>query len=107
MLAIRARIPSACLQAVASKLSRGAQTAAAISRSDEYATISDRDIAYFQSVLGDRGIVTDPDALQPLNKSACVCLTTCSRDCHHSQTVSNIAIAGTGWASTKAKAVWL
>lgn len=47
---------------------RSAQTAAATSRRDEYAAISDRDIEFFRDVLGDRGVVTDPDALQPLNK---------------------------------------
>lgn len=48
---------------------RNAHTAAATTRRDEYATISDRDITFFRDVLGDRGVVTDPDALQPLNKS--------------------------------------
>ena len=50
------------------KFVRSAQTAAATSRRDEYAAISDRDINFFRDVLGDRGVVTDPEALQPLNK---------------------------------------
>ncbi|MCJ1242586.1 hypothetical protein MMC14_010595 [Varicellaria rhodocarpa] len=50
------------------KLCRGAQTATAVSRRDEYTAITDRDIAYFRDVLGERGVVTDPDALEPLNK---------------------------------------
>ena len=68
MLAIRPWSRAACLQTVFSKFVRGAQTAAAVSRSDEYAEISDGDIAYFRDVLGDRGVITDTDALQPLNK---------------------------------------
>lgn len=53
---------------LASQLVRHAQTATAISRRDDYAVITDADIAHFRSILGDRGVVTDPDALQPLNK---------------------------------------
>lgn len=68
MLAIRPWSRAACLQTVLSKFVRGAQTAAAVSRSDEYAEITDRDIAYFRDILGDRGVITDKDALQPLNK---------------------------------------
>lgn len=58
---------SACSQTL-TKLVRSAQTAGAISKRDEYAAITDRDIAFFRDVLGNRGVVTDPDALQPLNK---------------------------------------
>ena len=47
---------------------RGAQTAAAILRNKDYAQIKDRDVAYFRDILGDRGVITDPDALQPLNQ---------------------------------------
>lgn len=50
------------------KLARGAQTAA-VSRHNDYASITDADIAHFRGILGDRGVITDPDALQPLNKS--------------------------------------
>ena len=50
------------------KLVRSALTAAAISRRDEYAAITNSDIAFFRDVLGERGVVTDPEALQPLNK---------------------------------------
>ena len=71
MLARRAWERAACRQSFVGRLVRGAQTAASVSRSDEYSAISDRDIAYFQDVLGDRGVVTDPDALQPLNRSTC------------------------------------
>ena len=53
---------------LASQLVRHAQTATTISRRDDYAVITDADIAHFHSILGDRGVVTDPDALQPLNK---------------------------------------
>lgn len=67
MLARRAW-PRASLHNTLSKLVRNAQTAAATPRRDEYAAISDRDIAFFRDVLGDRGVITDPDALQPLNK---------------------------------------
>lgn len=68
MLAIRPWSRAACLQNVVSRFIRGAQTAAAVSRNDEYAEISDGDIAYFRDILGDRGVITDTDALQPLNK---------------------------------------
>ncbi|KAL3143740.1 hypothetical protein ABBQ32_003572 [Trebouxia sp. C0010 RCD-2024] len=67
MLARRAW-PRASSHIILSKLVRNAQTAAATPRRDEYAAISDRDIAFFLDVLGDRGVITDPDALQPLNR---------------------------------------
>lgn len=68
MLAVRPWSRAARLQNVVSRFVRGAQTAAAVSRNDEYAEISDCDIAYFRDILGDRGVITDTDALQPLNK---------------------------------------
>lgn len=68
MFALKSWRRVACLQPEVSKFVRGAQTAATVSRRDEYASICDRDIAFFRDVLGDRGVVTDSDALQPLNK---------------------------------------
>lgn len=68
MFALKTWRRVACLHPEVSKFVRGAQTAATVSRRDEYASICDRDIAFFRDVLGDRGVVTDSDALQPLNK---------------------------------------
>ncbi|KAL0018871.1 hypothetical protein WJX79_008052 [Trebouxia sp. C0005] len=68
MLAIRQWRRSACLQTILKNFARGAQTAAAISRNKDYAEIHDRDVAYFRDILGDRGVITDPDALQPVNR---------------------------------------
>ncbi len=67
MLAFGRWSRSACLQTILNN-ARGAQTAAAISRNSDYAQITDHDVAYFRDILGDRGVITDPDALQPLNK---------------------------------------
>lgn len=49
------------------QLTRSAQTAA-VARRDDYASLTDADVKYFESVLGARGVITDVDALQPLNK---------------------------------------
>ena len=67
MLAHSAR-RSACFGTLLIRSVRSAQTAASTSRRDEYAAISDRDITFFLDVLGDNGVVTDPHALQPLNR---------------------------------------
>ncbi len=68
MLAVRPWSRSACLQTLLNNFARGAQTAAAVSRNDVYAEIKESDVAYFRDILGDRGVLTDPDALQPFNK---------------------------------------
>ncbi len=68
MLAIRPWSRSAALQTIFNSFARGAQTAAAVCRNKDYAEIEDHDIAYFKDILGDRGVITDPDALQPLNQ---------------------------------------
>ena len=64
MLALKARSAAR----LASQFVRSAQTATSISRRDDYASITESDIAHFRSILGDRGVITDADALQPLNK---------------------------------------
>ena len=73
---------------LACKLSRGAQTAATVRR-DDYASIKDADLQHFRSILGDRGVVTDPDALQPLNKSVIVAGNVC---CMHMPVSSRIGL---------------
>lgn len=66
MLALRAWSASSWLRYVCT-FTRSAQTAAT-TRRDDYAAITDADVAHFRNILGERGVVTDPDALQPLNK---------------------------------------
>lgn len=56
------------MRTILNNFARGAQTAAAISRNKDYGELEDRDVAYFRDILGDKGVITDPDALQPLNK---------------------------------------
>ncbi len=62
MLRLRSRIAPLCLQSV-----RSASTAAA-SRNESFATLEDKDRNFFREVLGDTNVITDTDALQPLNE---------------------------------------
>jgi len=45
-----------------------AASGATLQRSTRFAELTQDDLAFFRSVLGDRGVVTDPDALEPYNK---------------------------------------
>lgn len=58
-----------------------------LSRDPRFATVQDVDLAFFESVLGPEGVVTDPHELQPFNKSVLCALAgdlavhTCVLDC--------------------------
>ena len=52
------------------KLTRAVQTATGITRGAEFNVVCEQDLAFFRSVLGDRGVVTEPDVLYPLNMLA-------------------------------------
>lgn len=61
-LRLSSKITSLCFQSV-----RCASTAAA-SRNASFATLEDSDRNFFRDVLGESNVITDTDALQPLNE---------------------------------------
>jgi len=58
-----------------------------LSRDPRFASVQDADLAFFESVLGPGGVVTDPHELQPFNKSVLralagdLALSACPLDC--------------------------
>ncbi|KAI8477357.1 MAG: hypothetical protein J3K34DRAFT_453004 [Monoraphidium minutum] len=60
------RLGTAVPQQLASSARRAA-SGAALQRGEQYAQLSPDDVAYFRGVLGERGVITDPDALEPYN----------------------------------------
>ena len=40
----------------------------AVERDPRFATVTDADLTFFESVLGSAGVVTDPHELQPFNR---------------------------------------
>ena len=62
LLRLKGRIAPLCLQSL-----RCASTAAA-SRNASFATLEDKDRNFFRDVLGESNVITDTDALQPLNE---------------------------------------
>ena len=56
------RFASVCLQSL-----RHASAAAA-SRNPSFATLEDKDRNFFRELLGETNVITDADALQPLNE---------------------------------------
>ena len=62
LLRLNRNVAPHCLQSV-----RCASTAAA-SRNASFATLEDKDSNFFREVLGESNVITDTDALQPLNE---------------------------------------
>ncbi|GJP84189.1 hypothetical protein CLOP_g14277 [Closterium sp. NIES-67] len=46
---------------------RAAYATVAVSRDPQFATLEDADVEYFKGVLGERGVITDPDAVGAAN----------------------------------------
>lgn len=46
----------------------------AVARDPSYSRVSEDDIEFFKSVLGDRGVVEDETALEPMNRCAKACI---------------------------------
>lgn len=70
MLRAFAQSISLCRYRVAHSIASGARAAsgAAVQRSAQFAELNQDDVAFFRSVLGAKGVVTDPDALEPYNQ---------------------------------------
>ncbi len=66
------------VQAVDVQPSRNLATIAS-SRSPEYAEVSQSDLDYFKEVVGTHGVITDADALDPLNRFSSPFLTSTTR----------------------------
>jgi hypothetical protein len=47
-------------------------SSAALQRGSQFAQLTHDDLTFFKEVLGEKGVITDPDALQPYNR--CVCM---------------------------------
>jgi hypothetical protein len=69
MLEVLARSLSICRLQAAHRLASAARAAStsALQRGEQYARLEAADVEFFRGVLGDKGVITDPDALEPYN----------------------------------------
>ncbi|CAI5969162.1 unnamed protein product [Closterium sp. NIES-64] len=64
---LRALLPHGPESLPSGASARAGYATVAVSRDPQFATLEDADVEYFQGILGERGVITDPDAVAAAN----------------------------------------